>query len=112
MTIGQALRAHLLTQSAVTALVVARIYPGLAPEETSLPLVTYDVGTTAEGSTQTGVDGLALSPITVSCEATEHDAAVSLRAFRPWPLDSPSRSGISPRIGCPPFASFRPVFFP
>lgn len=41
-TLAEALYAHLTNDAAVAALVGARIYPGVAPADASLPRITYN----------------------------------------------------------------------
>jgi hypothetical protein len=78
VTIGTALRAHLLGDAAIAALVVARIYPLRLPQKTVLPAIVLTRISTVRYGHLRGNEALARPRYQVDAWATTHDAATEL----------------------------------
>lgn len=82
MTLGSALRAHLLADAAISAVVAARIYPLRLPQPkkdaVNLPAIVLQRISTVRYAHLRGAEALARPRLQVDCWATTHDAATSL----------------------------------
>lgn len=70
--IEKAIYAKLSGDAAVSALVAARVYPNLAPQDTTLPYIVFKEVTSQVYQSKTpGNDGLSRSDVEVHCVAEE-----------------------------------------
>ena len=77
--VNTAIYSYLSGLAAVTALVADRIYPlDRDTTETTLPAITFETLTDAQGHTLTGLDGRAKATVTFSCWALANVAATDL----------------------------------
>lgn len=84
MSIETDLRAHLLDDADVAALVSTRIYPTKAPPkslDTGYPLVTYFVVSQPRDHTHDKVDGLRFTRIQLNCWAKGNGAYAGAKAL-------------------------------
>lgn len=78
MTIGSALRTHLLGDTAISALVVARVYPLRLPQKPLMPAIVYMKVTGRRFTHLRGPASLARPRYQLDCWASTHDGAVEL----------------------------------
>lgn len=78
MTIGVALRTHLLDDTAIAAAVAARVYPLRLPQKTVLPAIVLTRVSGRRYAHLRGADALARPRYQVDCWAATHDAATAL----------------------------------
>ncbi len=81
MNIGAALRAHLLGDAAIAAVVVARVYPLRLPQRTVLPAIVLTKISGVRYGHLRGNDALARPRYQVDSWAATHDAATALGAL-------------------------------
>lgn len=79
--IASAVRAHLLAQGAITALISTRLYPGVLPPNPTLPAMTMLLADHAHEAHLTAQTGIA-------------HAIIRFEAYNADPLDSRSDAGI------------------
>ncbi len=87
MTIGTALRAHLLADATITALVVARIYPLRLPQKAVLPSIVLTRVSGLRFGHLRGAGSLARPRYQVDCWAQTHDGATTLGSLCRQRLD-------------------------
>ena len=80
MALEEALRAYLLGQSAITALVGERIYHGEAPEGAAKPLVVVRRVSTPRDYVQTGPSGLTWPRVQLTIRAARQQEALEVAA--------------------------------
>ncbi len=87
--IPDALRAHLLGDAPIAALVAARIYPSRLPQKVVVPAVTYGMVTEDRSSTRhlRGPAGLARPRYQLDCYAATFDGARALHDLCQLRLD-------------------------
>lgn len=78
MTITAALRAHLLDDGPIAALVAGRCYPLRLPQKVTLPAIVLTRISETRVAHLRGADALARPRYQVDCWATTHDAATEL----------------------------------
>lgn len=76
--IGIALRARLIADTAVKAIIVARVYPDRLPQSPTLPAVVYNVVSGVDECHLGGLVGVAHARVQVDCYATTRAAANAL----------------------------------
>jgi len=85
VTLGAALRAHLLADTAIAAIVAARIYPLRLPQPkkdaVNLPAIVLQRISTVRYAHLRGAEALGRPRWQVDCWAATHDAATSLGAL-------------------------------
>jgi hypothetical protein len=78
MSIETDLYTTLSNNSGVTALVGARIYPGLAPESIAKPYLVYELVFGERLNTITGVDDATRKRIQINCHASTYASSKSV----------------------------------
>jgi hypothetical protein len=78
MTIGAALRAHLLDDAAIAALVTARVYPLRLPQKAVMPSIVLTRISGVRWAHLRGAEALVRPRYQVDCWAATHDAATQL----------------------------------
>lgn len=73
MTLETDLRAFLIAQPAVAALIADRVFPAPAPQDTAYPFVTWTLITGQEVSSLTGPSGLRYPAYQLDCWADERE---------------------------------------
>jgi len=81
VTIGAALRAHLLGDVQTAAMVGGRAYPLRLPQKTALPAIVLTRISETRVAHLRGADALARPRYQVDCWAATHDAATQLGAL-------------------------------
>lgn len=81
------LRTHLLTESTITSLVGARIYPVLLPQAPTFPAMTYQRVSGSRVQSLTGPSGMAHPRFQIDCWAQTYDGAKELAAAVMTELD-------------------------
>lgn len=100
MFLEEALKTHLAANAALTALVSARIYPGILPQNSALPAVVYQkVSAVPEGVSHDGPAGLVESRLQFSVMGAKYSdvkavSAAVKRAMRPLEKNPMDLSGL------------------
>lgn len=96
--IEEALRAVLLADAGVAALVGTRVYPLVLPQAGTLPAITYQVVAGDADYVMEGASGLAFKRVQVDCWADTYSAAAGLRAAVTAALGGFAGSAGSPAV--------------
>lgn len=76
--VEKAIYSRLIANAAVLALVVKRVYPELAPQDTTLPYIVYTRIDTDHNQTKSNTEGLARAQVQLNCVADTYDGAKDL----------------------------------
>lgn len=87
MNVGQIIYGVLSAASGVTALVSTRIYPDMAPQNTTFPYIVFQKLQTQPTDTKEGVSKLDKILVQVDCYSNNYDNAHSLAASVRTALD-------------------------
>lgn len=72
------LRAYLIAQPAIAALIGTRFYPVRLPQDPTLPAITYQTIAGGEGTTHEGASGLARTRVQFDCWASTKGQVLAL----------------------------------